>query len=155
MNVLAIKYSKISVNIPVELLKEFDKVCELHSYSRAEAIKEAVRQFIIDQMPEDYHSPQMKQMVNETIREQSAEWIKGMAQAAADPEVQKLQVRAAQQGVVQGMRAGIEQRFQDEGVPLSEEQKLQLAERLSITRLKAKETRNKLIQTKEKTRKKI
>src|SRR3990172_11884419 len=128
MNVLAIKYNKISVNIPEELLKEFDKVCEVHSYSRAEGVKEAFRQFIIDQMPEGYYSPQMKQMMNEAIREQSMEWMKGMAQASADPEVQKLQMigvqQMAQQGMAAGIRAGIEERLQEQGVKLSDEQRL-------------------------------
>jgi len=156
MIILVIKYSKISVNIPVELLKEFDKICEVHSYSRAEGIKEAVRQFVIEQMPENYYSPQMKQVMNEAIREQSREWIKGMAQAAADPEVQKLQMQTMNQGVAQGMMAGIEERyFQEHGVRLSEEQQLQLAEKLEIAREKTKEIQKKNKESKKLLRKKI
>jgi len=163
---LVIQYSKISVNMPVELLKEFDKICEVHSYSRAEGIKEAVRQFIIEQMPEEYYSPQMKQVMHEAIREQSREFIKGMAQAAADPEIQKLQLETAKRGMAEGMKAGIEQRFAEEQgisprtiydktVPLSEEQKLQLADRLSVAREKTKEMQKEKTEAKQKIRKKI
>jgi len=156
MIILVIKYSKISVNIPVELLKEFDKICEVHSYSRAEAIKEAVRQFIIEQMPEDYYSPQMKQVMNEAIREQSMEFIKGMAQAAADPEIQKLQLESMKQGALEGVKAGIEERLiQEQGVRLSEEHQLQYAEKLQIAREKTKEIQKKNKESKKILRKKI
>jgi len=155
MIILAIKYSKISVNIPVELLNEFDKICEVHSYSRAEGIKEAIRQFIVEQMPEGYYSPQMKQVMNESIREQSLEFMKGLAQAAVDPEIQKLQYKAAQDGVVAGMRAGIEQRLQEQGIKLSEEQQLQLAERLQIAREKTTEIQKEKNEAKQKLRKQI
>ena len=40
-------------------------------------------------------------------------------------------------------------------MPLTEEQKLQLAEKLEIAKLKTKEIRDKTRETKEKTRKKI
>ena len=153
MIILVIKYSKISVNIPVELLNEFDKICEIHSYSRAEGIKEAVRQFIIEQMPEDYYSPQMKQVINESIREQSVEFMKGIAQAAADPEVQKLQLQAMKQGAVEGVKYGIEERLQEQG--LSEEQRSQLAQRLQFAREKTKEMQKEKSETKQKLRKKI
>jgi len=159
MNVLAIKYSKISVNIPVELLKEFDKVCEIHSYSRAEAVKEAVRQFIIDQTPEGYYSPQMKQMMNESIKEQGVEFVKGMAQAAADPEVQKLQMKGvqqmAQQGMAEGIKYGIEERLHEQGIKLSDEQRLQLAQRLQFATDKTKEMQKEKKEAKQKLRKKI
>jgi len=159
MNVLAIKYSKISVNIPVELLQEFDKVCEIHSYSRAEAIKEAVRQFIIDQTPEGYYSPQMKQLMNQAIKEQGVEFVKGMAQAAVDPEVQKLQMKGvqqmAQQGMAEGIKYGIEERLHEQGIKLSEEQRLQLAQRLQFAQEKTKEIQNEKKEAKQKLRKKI
>ena len=159
MNVLAIKYNKISVNIPEELLKEFDKVCEVHSYSRAEGVKDAFRHFIVDQMPEGYYSPQMKQMMNEAIREQSMEWMKGMAQASADPEVQKLQMigvqQMAQQGMAAGIRAGIEERLQEQGVKLSDEQRLQLDQRLQFATEKTTEMQKEKKEAKQKLRKKI
>jgi len=159
MNVLAIKYSKISVNIPVELLNEFDKACEFHSYSRAEAIKEAVRLFIIELMPEGYVSPQMKQMMNESIKEQGVEFVKGMAQAAVDPEVQKLQMEGvkqmAQQGAVEGIKYGIEERLHGQGIKLSEEQRLQLAQRLQFATEKTNEMQKEKNDAKQKLRKKI
>jgi len=160
---LVIQYSKISVNMPVELLKEFDKICEVHSYSRAEGIKEAVRQFIIEAMPEDYYSPQMKQVMNEAIREQSMEFVKGMAQAAADPEFQKLQIQAnkqamiegAKQGAIEGSIAGLEKRFTEEGVSLSEEQKFQIAQKLRSAREKTIKIQKEKTEAKQKLRKKI
>lgn len=160
---LVIKYSKITVNIPVELLKEFDKICDVHSYSRAEGIKEAVRQFIIEAMPEDYYSPQMKQVMNESIREQSMEFIKGMVQAAADPEIQKLQIQAnkqamiegAKQGAIEGSIAGLEKRFTEEGVSLSEEQKSQIAQALQSAREKTIKIQKEKTEAKQKLRKKI
>ena len=163
MKVLAIKYSKISVNIPVELLTEFDKICEVHSYSRAEGIKEAIRQFIYEQMPEEYFSPQMKQVMNESIREQSVEWMKGIAQAAADPEVQKLQIQAnkqamiegAKQGAIEGSIVGIEKRFAEQGASLSEEQKLQMAQALQSAREKTIKIQKEKTEAKQKLRKKI
>jgi len=143
---LVIQYSKISVNMPMELLKEFDKICEVHSYSRAEGIKEAVRQFIIEQMPEEYYSPQMKQVMNESIKEQGMEFVKGMAQAAVDPEVQKLQMEGvkqmAQQGAVEGIKYGIEERLHGQGIKLSDEQRLQLAQRLQFATEKTNEMQN-------------
>jgi len=159
MIILAIKYSKISVNIPIELLKEFDKLCEVHSYSRAEGIKEAIRQFIVDQMPEGYYSPQMKQMMSESIREQSAEWMKGMAQASADPEVQKLQMKGvkqmAQEGMFEGLKFGLEKRIQDEGIQLTDEQKLQLSQALQNAREKAIKIQKEKEEAKQRLRKKI
>jgi len=152
---LVIQYSKISVNMPKELLKEFDRVCELHSYSRAEGIKESVRQFIVDQMPDEYYSPQMKQVMHEAIREQSKELMIGMAQAASDPEIQKIQLETARRASSLGMMDGIEQRAMDQGMPLSEEQKFQVAEQLKIAQLKTREIQNKTREIKEKTRKKI
>jgi len=155
MIILVIKYNKISVNIPVELLKEFDTICEAHSYSRAEAIKEAVRQFIIDQMPEGYYSPQMKEMMNKSTREQGVEFVKGMAQAAVDPEIQKLQIKATQDGIAAGMKVGIEERLLEQGVKLSDDQRLQIAQRLQLATEKTTEMQKEKNEAKRKLRKKI
>jgi len=133
------------------------------NYSRAEGIKEAVRQFIIDQMPDDYYSPQMKQVVNESIREQSLEFMKGIAQAAANPEFQKLQIQAnkqamiegAKQGAIEGSVAGLEKRFTEEGLSLSEEQKLQIAQKLQSAREKTIKIQKEKTEAKQKLRKKI
>jgi len=51
-----IEYNRIVVNVPVGLLKEFDKICSLKHYSRVEAVKEAMRMFVEENMPEDYLS---------------------------------------------------------------------------------------------------
>jgi len=49
-----IEYNRIVVNVPVGLLKEFDKICSLKHYSRVEAVKEAMRIFVEENTPEDY-----------------------------------------------------------------------------------------------------
>ena len=49
-----LEYNKIVVNVPIGLLKEFDKICALKHYSRVEAVKEAMRPFVEANTPEDY-----------------------------------------------------------------------------------------------------
>jgi len=49
-----IEYNRIVVNVPVGLLKEFDKICFLKHYSRVEAVKEAMRIFVEENTPDDY-----------------------------------------------------------------------------------------------------
>jgi len=49
-----IEYSRIVANIPIGLLKEFDMICSLKHYSRIEAVKEAMRIFVIENTPEGY-----------------------------------------------------------------------------------------------------
>jgi len=49
-----IEYNRIVVNVPVQLLKEFDKICFLKHYSRVEAVKEAMRIFVEENTPEGY-----------------------------------------------------------------------------------------------------
>ncbi len=99
-----IEYDKIIVNIPKKLLEEFDMVSSANNYSRAEAIKEAIRQFIIEQTPEDYIPQQMRKLYMESAEDAGAGLVKGMAKAAAfDPEIQKMQ----QQNVSAGIIAGI------------------------------------------------
>ena len=42
----AIDTTRVILNIPTKLLEEFDKICAMQSYQRAEGIKEAMRSFI-------------------------------------------------------------------------------------------------------------
>lgn len=49
-----LEYNRIVVNVPSGLLKEFDKICSLKHYSRVEAVKEAMRIFVGQNIPEDY-----------------------------------------------------------------------------------------------------
>ena len=48
------EYNRIVVNVPSGLLKEFDKICSLKHYSRVEAVKEAMRIFVEQNIPENY-----------------------------------------------------------------------------------------------------
>jgi len=82
------KYSKVVANIPEGLLKEFDLVCEGRYYSRAEGIKQAMREFIVNSLPEDYVPPSIE-------KRQTKQDIDGLidlfAGLAADTRLQQLQ----------------------------------------------------------------
>ena len=49
-----LEYNRIVVNVPAGLLKEFDKICSLKHYSRVEAVKESMRIFVEENIPENY-----------------------------------------------------------------------------------------------------
>ena len=83
------KWDKIIINIPNELLHEFDRVADMQYYSRSEAIKEAMRQFIIGQMPDDYVSPSMREVVQQQTADAMEGMGKGLARIAGDPAVQE------------------------------------------------------------------
>jgi len=82
------EYSRVIINVPTGLLKDFDKVCGLQYYSRAEAIKQAIRMFIDDSYPDEYMSPE------ESTEQYTAMW-QGMVEALVkiqdDPKYQALQ----------------------------------------------------------------
>ena len=84
------KWDKIIINIPAELLREFDRVSGMQYYSRSEAIKEAMRQFIIDTMPEDYVSPNMREEVKQQAADAMEAMGKGIVRMASDPDIQKM-----------------------------------------------------------------
>ena len=84
------KWDKIIINIPAELLREFDRVSTTQYYSRSEAIKEAMRQFIIDTMPEDYVSPNMREEVKQQAADAMEAMGKGIVRMASDPDIQKM-----------------------------------------------------------------
>ena len=87
------KWDKIIINIPIELLHEFDRVADMQYYSRSEAIKEAMRGFIVQQMPEDYVSPSMREDQKEQAADAMEAMGKGMVRMAGDPEIQKIDAR--------------------------------------------------------------
>ena len=84
------KWDKIIINIPAELLREFDRVSATQYYSRSEAIKESMRQFIIEQTPEDYLSPNMRTEMKEQGADAFEAMTKGIVRSASDPEIQKM-----------------------------------------------------------------
>lgn len=49
-----LEYNRIVVNVPIGLLREFDKICSLKHYSRVEAVKESMRIFVEQNIPENY-----------------------------------------------------------------------------------------------------
>ena len=49
-----LEYNRIVVNVPTGLLKQFDKICSLKHYSRVEAVKESMRIFVENNIPENY-----------------------------------------------------------------------------------------------------
>ena len=87
------KWDKIIINIPIELLHEFDRVADMQYYSRSEAIKEAMRGFIVHQMPEDYVSPSMREDQKEQAADAMEAMGKGIVRMAGDPEIQKIDAR--------------------------------------------------------------
>lgn len=121
---MKIDYSKIIINIPKKLLEEFDNVSTANNYSRAEAIKEAMRQFIIEQTPEDYVPQQMRKIYMESAQDAGAGLVKGMVKAASDPEMQRIQQQNAEAGLKAGIAVGISERLQQQNVsqpqPLSQ-----------------------------------
>ena len=83
------KWDKIIINIPIELLREFDNVADMQYYSRSEAIKEAMRQFIIGVMPEDYVSPNMRKVTQQQQSDAIEGLVRGVSKVAGDPTVQE------------------------------------------------------------------
>jgi metal-responsive CopG/Arc/MetJ family transcriptional regulator len=72
------RYSKVVVNIPQTLIQRFDRICEKEGFTRQEAIKQSIRDFIYDYTDE-----------NEVEPEQLKEVFKGMFSAmkeVAEPD---------------------------------------------------------------------
>jgi len=83
-----VKYNKVIANIPEGLLNEFDAVCESRYYSRAEGIKQAMREFIIQSLPEDY----VPESINKKQTKEGFDGlIEGIIKMASDPRIQQLQ----------------------------------------------------------------
>ena len=78
-----IEFTKVTMNVPKKLLKKFNVVAELNHYSRVEATKEAMRQFIDDRTPEGYAEP-------EDIKQYWRGLMDAMAEVSADPKYQAL-----------------------------------------------------------------
>ena len=105
------EWDKIIVNVPKELLNEFDRARETQYYSRSEAIKESMRYFILEMMGEDYIPPKARGQVVDTAADMMEGFAKGGARAAADPEIQKM---VQQQAIVQQEQALAQQKQQYE-----------------------------------------
>ena len=83
----SMRYSKVVANIPEGLLKEFDAVCESMYYSRAEGIKEAMREFITNSSTED----DIPRSINKIPLKEGVDGIIDLvAGLASDPRIQNL-----------------------------------------------------------------
>ena len=75
-------FTKVIVNVPTSLIEDFDYAKDFQNYSRSEGIKEAMRQFIIDQMPEGIYPPSQQKEVERQGRMTASSMMKGMADGA-------------------------------------------------------------------------
>lgn len=70
-------YTKVTVNIPTPLVHRFDKLCAKEGFTRQEAVKQAIREFIHTYTPEDEAEP-------EEVREYMKNLALGFADAAKE-----------------------------------------------------------------------
>ena len=91
------KFGKIIVNVPQPLLDMFDEIRSLQSYSRSEAIKEAMRQFTIDNTPEEYIPKQHRAIYKQSMSDTFEGMGEGLARMATNPKYQQLQQQNAPQ----------------------------------------------------------
>lgn len=83
----SMRYSKVVANIPEGLLREFDAVCDGRYYSRAEGIKEAMREFIENSST----GSSVPHSINKIPIKQGVEGIVDLvAGLASDPRLQEL-----------------------------------------------------------------
>ena len=78
-----IEFTKLTMNVPKKLLKQFETMAHLNNYSRTEAVKEAMRIFIEDKWEED---PDNK----EEIKNYWRNIMDAMVEISADPKYQNL-----------------------------------------------------------------
>ena len=80
-----VEFTKISFNVPKKLLEEFETIAYLNHYSRVEAFKEAMRQFVMDQTPPDYTNA-------EDMKNQWRQMFDAILEISDDPKYQKLAI---------------------------------------------------------------
>ena len=85
-----IEYTKVTLNVPKRLLKEFDTIAYLTHYSRVEGIKEALRTFIERNTPENYQDP-------EQVTNMWRGVMDAMLEISKDPKYQSLNQQQQQQ----------------------------------------------------------
>ena len=81
-----VEFTKISFNVPKKLLEEFETIAFLNHYSRVEAFKEAMRQFVVDQTPDDYSNA-------EDMKNQWRQMFDAILEISEDPKYQKLKIK--------------------------------------------------------------
>ena len=80
-----VEFTKIQFNVPKKLLEEFETIAYLNHYSRVEAFKEAMRQFVVDQTPGDYSNA-------EDMKNQWRQMFDAILEISNDPKYQKLNI---------------------------------------------------------------
>lgn len=90
-------YRKVIVNMPKPLLDTFDLVCQMRFFTRKEAIKQAMREFIVTEMGEDWTSPLMVEYEKQLVSSAMEGIAVGLARASQNPEVKKAQKLQNQQ----------------------------------------------------------
>ena len=75
-------FTKVILNVPTTMLQDFDYVRDLENYSRSEAIKESMRVFMADRLPEGMHLPSQFKKVEKQSILTSKTMFEGMAQGA-------------------------------------------------------------------------
>jgi len=88
----AMDYNRVIINLPSGLLEDFDKVCDIKHYSRVEAIKQAMREFIEHSFHEDYMTPDESKEMWESMM---IGWMDAAVKMSNDPKYTQLQ----QQGI--------------------------------------------------------
>lgn len=84
-------FTKVILNVPTSLLEKFDFAAKTNDYSRSEAVKEAMRIFVIDQMGEDWIPQNQMKEYQEQMKAQWAGMMQGMAEGVQNlpPEMQQ------------------------------------------------------------------
>ena len=84
-------FTKVILNVPTSLLEKFDFAAKTNDYSRSEAVKEAMRNFVIDQMGEDWIPQNQMKEYQEQMKAQFAGMMQGMAEGVQNlpPEMQQ------------------------------------------------------------------
>ena len=75
-------FTKVILNVPTSLLEKFDFAAKTNDYSRSEAVKEAMRIFVIYQMGEDWIPQNQMKEYQEQMKAQFAGMMQGMTEGA-------------------------------------------------------------------------
>ena len=83
-------FTKVTFNVPVNLLNQFKTIADLNHYSRVAAMLEAMRQFVDDRTPEGYSEP-------DEIKTYWRQLMDAMLEISQDPKYAQLNPQQQQQ----------------------------------------------------------
>ena len=83
-------FTKVTLNVPVNLLNQFKTIADLNHYSRVQAMLEAMRQFIDERTPEGYAAP-------DEVKTYWKEMMDAMLEISQDPKYAQLNSQQQQQ----------------------------------------------------------